>query len=75
VTLGQALCKVGDEFDDIAADVLTECEDVLRHRGASAEELEIELSRMRAELADARRRGLQAVRVFAETGGVSWWLH
>jgi hypothetical protein len=71
MTLEAALQRVGDEFDVIAADALADSEAVLRHRGATDEEVEIELSRLRADTEAARAEVLASV-VAAWHTGVPW---
>jgi hypothetical protein len=84
VTLDQALEKAGRRFDEVAASNLVSVEEMLRHHGASSEEIDIELARVRAQHAEDRRRMLATViAVFYcwRPGGEIWeaepspWIH
>jgi hypothetical protein len=68
VTADEAVAKTATMFDEIAGTALTDAEAMLRNRGASDEELGLELERMRSETAKIRHRALQQVRAFVETG-------
>jgi hypothetical protein len=61
VTLEQALEKAGRLFDEVATSNLVSTEEMLRHHGATAEELAIELARLKAQHAEDRRRVLATV--------------
>lgn len=68
MTLAEALQKIGAEFDDISEDRIIDVETMLLHRGASLEELESEVSRIRAEHASERQRLLRHVSALLQTG-------
>jgi hypothetical protein len=55
--------------------VLADVEAMLRNRGATDEELRLELERAVAEIAATRHRALQQVRAFVESGGATWSIH
>jgi hypothetical protein len=61
VTLEQALEKADRLFDEAAATNLANTETLLKHHGASAEELAIELARLKEQHAADRRRVLETV--------------
>jgi hypothetical protein len=71
VTLDEALQKAGRLFDEHAFDRLVAAEDVLRSHGAEPEEIDLELSRMKAEHEDARRQMLALVSATWQTPS-SW---
>lgn len=68
MTLAEALNKAGEQFEVIAADSLANAEALLRSRGATDEELGIELTRLQSEIAAARQQVLATVRAVWETG-------
>lgn len=61
ITLEQALEKAGRRFDEVAADNLVSVEDMLRHHGATDEEVSIELARLRAQHRADRQHLLAAI--------------
>ena len=61
MTLSAALEQAGKRFDEVAASNLVSAEEMLRHHGASAEEIAIELARLRAQHVADRQRLLAAV--------------
>lgn len=67
-TIEEALAYAAAAFDEAASSALADAEAVLHSRGAAPEELRLELSRLAAEHAAERRRHLQRVRVWLETG-------
>lgn len=68
MTLDDALAKAAALFDEAAAEAVADSEDVLRHHGATDEELRIELNRVRAEMAAHRLSMLSTVLAQWETG-------
>ena len=75
MTADEAVAKAATALDEIADRVLADVEAMLKHRGASDEELRFELERARAEVASTRQRMLQEVRAFVESGGASGSIH
>jgi DNA anti-recombination protein RmuC len=61
MTLNEVLEKAGRRFDEIAASHLVSVEEMLRHHGATSEELDIELARLRAQHAEDRQHLLAAI--------------
>ena len=61
MSLDDALEKAGRQFDAVAASHLVNTEEILRHRGASSEEIDLELARVKAQHAEDRRRMLATV--------------
>ena len=61
MTLDEALAKGHARLDEIAEQILTDTEDVLRHHGATDEEVGIELDRVRQELSIVRSRMIATI--------------
>lgn len=61
MTLDEALEKAGRRFDEVAATHLLNTEEMLRHHGASSEEIDLELARLRAQHTADRRLMLATV--------------
>lgn len=68
MTLDEALQKIGAEFDEISEDRITDVEAMLLCRGAALEEIDSEVSRIRAEHASERQRLLRHVSAWLQTG-------
>ena len=75
MTADEAVAKAATALDEIAARVLADVEAMLRNRGATDEELRLELERAVAEIAATRHRALQQARAFVESGGATWSIH
>lgn len=73
MTAEEAVARAEAAFDEEAADLLQCAEQSLRNRGATAEELAIELGRLQAAVADAKPFALAHVRAFALSG--RWSIH
>ena len=61
MTLDEVLEKAGRRFDEIAASNLVNTEEMLRHHNASSEEIDLELTRLRAQHAEDRQHLLAAI--------------
>jgi hypothetical protein len=68
VTVDEALARAAQAFDDVAAEAIAASEATLRSRGATDEEVEIELQYLERDIDAARREALQHIRAIAESG-------
>ena len=59
--LSEVLEQAARRFDEIAARHLIDRETLMRHHGAEPEEIEIELTRLRAQHAEDRRCVLESL--------------
>jgi hypothetical protein len=75
MTVDEAVAKAATKLDEITARVLSDVEAMLKNRGATDEELRLELERTREEIAAFRHRALQEARAFIETAGANSSIH
>ena len=75
MTADDAIAKVVTALDEIADRVLADVEALLKNRGATDDELRLELERTREEIAAFRHRALQEARAFVETAGANSAIH